>query len=52
MGLFDFFKKNKKDEQDEYRNDRQNDNEIQEQDSQQPESDGTGSCRTFAASTR
>ncbi len=41
MGLFDFFKKNKKDEQDEYRNDRQNDDEIQEQDAQQPESDGT-----------
>lgn len=41
MGLFDFFKKNKKDEQDEYRNDRQNDDEIQEQDAQQSESDGT-----------
>lgn len=41
MGLFDFFKKNKKDEQDEYRNGRQNDDEIQEQDAQQPESDGT-----------
>lgn len=40
MGLFDFFKKNKKDEQDEYRNDRQNDDEIQEQDAQQSESDG------------
>ena len=31
MGLFDFFKNNKKDEQDEYRNDRQNDDEIQKQ---------------------
>lgn len=41
MGLFDFFKKNKKDEQDEYRNDRQNDDEIQKQDEQQSESDGT-----------
>lgn len=41
MGLFDFFKKNKKDEQDEYRNDRQNDDEIQKQDAQQSESDGT-----------
>lgn len=41
MGLFDFFKKNKKDEQDEYRNDRQNDDEIQKQDEQQSEYDGT-----------
>lgn len=41
MGLFDFFKKNKNDEQDEYRNDRQNDDEIQKQDAQQSESDGT-----------